>query len=55
MLSIFQFSTCLLQALLLGAAIGVERQWRQRLAGRLTIEKGISEVSWKVTGEENDL
>ena len=27
----------------------------ERLAGRLTIEKGISEGSWKVTGEENDL
>lgn len=27
----------------------------ERLAGRLTIEQGISEVSWKVVGEENDL
>ncbi|HEX9510907.1 MAG TPA: MgtC/SapB family protein [Puia sp.] len=27
----------------------------ERLAGRLTIEQGISEVSWKVIGEENDL
>jgi len=27
----------------------------ERLAGRLTIEQGISEVSWKVMGEENDL
>lgn len=27
----------------------------ERLAGRLTLEQGISEVSWKVTGEENDL
>lgn len=25
------------------------------LAGRLTVEQGISEVSWKVMGEENDL
>src|SRR5579872_498493 len=27
----------------------------ERLAGRLTLEQGISEVSWKVIGEENDL
>ncbi|GGB20972.1 MgtC/SapB family protein [Puia dinghuensis] len=27
----------------------------ERLAGRLTITQGISEVSWKVVGEENDL
>jgi putative Mg2+ transporter-C (MgtC) family protein len=27
----------------------------ERLAGRLTIERGITEVSWKVIGEENDL
>ena len=27
----------------------------ERLAGRLTLEPGISEVSWKVVGEENDL
>lgn len=36
MLSIFQFSTRLFLALLLGAAIGVERQWRQRMAGLRT-------------------
>jgi len=27
----------------------------ERLAGRLTIEQGITEVSWKVVGNENDL
>jgi len=27
----------------------------ERLAGRLTLEPGISEVSWKATGGENDL
>jgi putative Mg2+ transporter-C (MgtC) family protein len=36
MLTIFQFSFRLLMALLLGAAIGVERQWRQRMAGLRT-------------------
>jgi len=36
MLTIFQFSLRLLIALLLGAAIGVERQWRQRMAGLRT-------------------
>lgn len=36
MLTIFQFSTRLLLALLLGASIGVERQWRQRMAGLRT-------------------
>ena len=36
MLTIFQFSERLLLALLLGAAIGVERQWRQRMAGLRT-------------------
>jgi putative Mg2+ transporter-C (MgtC) family protein len=36
MLTIFQFSFRLLMALLLGAVIGVERQWRQRMAGLRT-------------------
>jgi len=36
MLSIWQFSTRLFFALSLGAAIGVERQWRQRMAGLRT-------------------
>lgn len=36
MLSILQFSTRLFLALALGAAIGVERQWRQRMAGLRT-------------------
>lgn len=36
MLSIFQFSLRLFTALVLGAGIGVERQWRQRMAGLRT-------------------
>ena len=36
MLSIWQFSARLFLALFLGAAIGVERQWRQRMAGLRT-------------------
>lgn len=36
-------------------AMGNQDQIIERLAGRLTIEQGISEVSWKVVGEENDL
>jgi putative Mg2+ transporter-C (MgtC) family protein len=36
-------------------AIGNQDQKMERIAGRLTLEPGIAEVSWKVTGEENDL
>jgi putative Mg2+ transporter-C (MgtC) family protein len=36
-------------------ATGNQDQKIERLAGRLTLEPGISEVSWKVVGEENDL
>jgi putative Mg2+ transporter-C (MgtC) family protein len=35
--------------------IGNQDQKMERIAGILTLEPGISEVSWKVTGEENDL
>jgi putative Mg2+ transporter-C (MgtC) family protein len=27
----------------------------EKIAGRLTVEQGITEVSWKITGQENDL
>jgi hypothetical protein len=40
MLTISQFSFRLLMALLLGAAIGVERHWRQRMAGNLPAYAG---------------
>lgn len=59
MLSIFQFSTRLLVALLLGAAIGVERQWRQRMAGLRTntlVSLGASifiVLSVKIGGDAN--
>ncbi len=70
-----QFVVRLVLAQLLGAAVGVERQWRQRMAGlrtnalvatgaalfvmlgsmmreqvisRLSLEPGVSAVSWKV-------
>lgn len=36
-------------------ATGNQDHILERLAGRLNIEKGISEVSWKVSGQENDL
>jgi putative Mg2+ transporter-C (MgtC) family protein len=36
-------------------ATGNQDNTVERLAGRLTIEHGVSEVSWKVIGEENDL
>jgi putative Mg2+ transporter-C (MgtC) family protein len=65
MLSILQFSTRLFLALALGAAIAIvhaeifstgnQDHRIERLAGRLTLQQGISEVSWKVIGEENDL
>jgi hypothetical protein len=35
--------------------IGNQDHKMERIAGRLTLEPGITEVSWKVTGEDNDL
>ena len=35
--------------------LGNKDQKMERIAGRLTLEQGVTEVSWKVTGEENDL
>ncbi len=64
-MTLYQFVVNNFAALLLGALIGFERQWRQRTAGRqdtlmekvvglLSLEQAVSAASWKHIPQQLD-